>query len=110
VVDVSVVIPVFNEEESVPSWWAELRGVLDTRDLGYEVVFVDDALHPHALADAGPPRARSPRQSPAPAVRPVGLMNRVVVTFVDLLAVRWMKSRVLCDEVTEDLGGDLPRE
>ncbi len=34
-------------------------------------------------------------------------MNRVVVTFVDLLAVRWMKSRVLRYEVTED---DLGRE
>jgi len=46
VVDLSVVIPVFNEEESLPS----------------------------------------------------------------LLAVRWMKSRLLRYEVTEDLGGDLSRE
>ncbi len=39
-----------------------------------------------------------------------GAMNRVFVAFVDLLAVRWMKSRVLRYEVAEDLGGDLVRD
>jgi glycosyltransferase involved in cell wall biosynthesis len=38
-----------------------------------------------------------------------GVMNRAFVAFVDLLAVRWMKSRVLRYEVAEDLGGDLGR-
>jgi glycosyltransferase involved in cell wall biosynthesis len=39
-----------------------------------------------------------------------GVLNRVFVTFVDLLVVRWMKNRLLRYEVAEDLGGDLIRE
>ena len=40
--DLSVVIPVYNEEENLPRLWPELRGVLDTMGLSFEVVFVDD--------------------------------------------------------------------
>jgi glycosyltransferase involved in cell wall biosynthesis len=40
--DLSVVIPVYNEEENLPLLWPELRGVLDGLALAYEVVFVDD--------------------------------------------------------------------
>jgi len=39
-----------------------------------------------------------------------GVWNRTFVAFVDLLVVRWMKSRRLRYEVAEDLGGDLVRE
>jgi glycosyltransferase involved in cell wall biosynthesis len=38
-----------------------------------------------------------------------GISNRALVAFLDLLVVRWMKSRLLRYEVTEDLGGDLVR-
>ena len=41
-IDVSVVIPVYNEEESVPVLWPELKAVLDAERLAFEVVFVDD--------------------------------------------------------------------
>src|SRR3989442_3996411 len=40
--DLSVVIPVYNEEENLPPLWAELRGVLEGLHLQFEVVFVDD--------------------------------------------------------------------
>ncbi len=40
--DLSVVIPVYNEEENLPPLWAELRGVLEGLGLAFEVVFVDD--------------------------------------------------------------------
>jgi len=40
--DLSVVIPVYNEEENLPPLWEELRGVLDGLGLAFEVVFVDD--------------------------------------------------------------------
>jgi glycosyltransferase involved in cell wall biosynthesis len=43
--DLSVVIPVYNEEENLPLLWPELRGVLDGLGLGYEVLFVDDGSH-----------------------------------------------------------------
>jgi dolichol-phosphate mannosyltransferase len=42
VTDLSVVIPLFNEEESLPPLWAELRPVLEALALAFEVVFVDD--------------------------------------------------------------------
>lgn len=41
-VDLSVVVPVFNEEESLPVLWPELRAVLTSLGLAFEVVFVDD--------------------------------------------------------------------
>lgn len=41
-VDLSVVIPVYNEEENLPPLWDELRGVLEGLRLSFEVVFVDD--------------------------------------------------------------------
>jgi glycosyltransferase involved in cell wall biosynthesis len=42
VTDLSVVIPVYNEEASLSPLWAELRGVLESLGLAFEVVFVDD--------------------------------------------------------------------
>jgi glycosyltransferase involved in cell wall biosynthesis len=38
----SVVIPVFNEEENVDSLWDRLRAVLETSGSPFEVLFVDD--------------------------------------------------------------------
>ncbi|MBI2218523.1 MAG: glycosyltransferase family 2 protein [Candidatus Rokubacteria bacterium] len=38
----SIVIPVYNEEASLPLLWPELRGVLDTLAMTWEVLFVDD--------------------------------------------------------------------
>jgi glycosyltransferase involved in cell wall biosynthesis len=40
--DLSVVIPVYNEEENLAPLWAELRGVLERLPLRFEVIFVDD--------------------------------------------------------------------
>jgi glycosyltransferase involved in cell wall biosynthesis len=42
VLDLSVVIPVYNEEENLPHLWPELRSVLEPLGLAFEVVFVDD--------------------------------------------------------------------
>jgi glycosyltransferase involved in cell wall biosynthesis len=44
-IDLSVVIPVYNEEESLPVLWPELRSVLDEAGLDFEIVFVDDGSH-----------------------------------------------------------------
>ncbi len=41
-VDLSVVIPVYTEEENLPHLWPELRSVLEPLGLTFEVVFVDD--------------------------------------------------------------------
>ena len=40
--DLSVVIPVYNEQENLPPLWDELRGVLEGLGLAFEAVFVDD--------------------------------------------------------------------
>jgi len=42
VIDLSIVIPVYDEEANLPLLWEELRGVLDGLGLAFEVVFVDD--------------------------------------------------------------------
>ena len=41
-IDVSVVLPVYNEEENLPILWPELRGVLESLGFSFEVIFVDD--------------------------------------------------------------------
>jgi len=42
VIDLSIVIPVYDEEANLPLLWEELRGVLEGLGLAFEVVFVDD--------------------------------------------------------------------
>ena len=41
-VELSVVIPVYNEEDNLPRLWPELRGVLEEMAVSFEVIFVDD--------------------------------------------------------------------
>ena len=41
-VELSVVIPVYNEEDNLPLLWPELRDVLEAMAASFEVVFVDD--------------------------------------------------------------------
>jgi glycosyltransferase involved in cell wall biosynthesis len=41
-IDVSVVIPVYNEEKNLPLLWPELKSVLEGERLTFEVVFIDD--------------------------------------------------------------------
>jgi len=41
-VDLSIVVPVYNEEENLPMLWPEIREALAPTGLQYEVIFVDD--------------------------------------------------------------------
>src|SRR6266540_7332516 len=41
-VDLSIVVPVYNEEENLPLLWPEIREALAPTGLQYEVIFVDD--------------------------------------------------------------------
>lgn len=59
--DLSVVIPVYNEEENLPPLWAELREVLDGLGLTYEVVFVDDGSQDRSAELIRSFRERDPR-------------------------------------------------
>lgn len=40
--DISVVIPLLNEEESLPELYAWIKRVMEENDFSYEVIFVDD--------------------------------------------------------------------
>src|SRR5215470_6252444 len=40
--DLSVIIPVYNEEEGLPALFARLYGALDALPLSYEIVFIND--------------------------------------------------------------------
>jgi glycosyltransferase involved in cell wall biosynthesis len=48
--DLSVVIPVYNEAESLPALYAELTAVLSELGLGYEVLAVDDGSRDDSVA------------------------------------------------------------
>ncbi|MCD8102826.1 MAG: glycosyltransferase family 2 protein [Alistipes sp.] len=42
VTDISVIVPVYNEEESLPELTAWIGSVMDAGGYGYEIIFVDD--------------------------------------------------------------------
>jgi undecaprenyl-phosphate 4-deoxy-4-formamido-L-arabinose transferase len=48
--DLSVVIPVYNEEEGLPALFARLYPALDALKLGYEVIFVNDGSRDRSAA------------------------------------------------------------
>jgi undecaprenyl-phosphate 4-deoxy-4-formamido-L-arabinose transferase len=47
--ELSVVIPVFNEEENLPDLLARLKAALSALDRPYEVIFVNDGSRDHSL-------------------------------------------------------------
>lgn len=59
--DLSLVIPVYNEEENLPLLWAEIQEVLDSGGLTYEVIFVDDGSRDRSAEIILEFRAKDPR-------------------------------------------------
>jgi len=59
--DLSLVIPTFNEAENLPLLWPEVREVLDATGLRYEVVFVDDGSQDRSAEIIRELRDRDPR-------------------------------------------------
>jgi glycosyltransferase involved in cell wall biosynthesis len=46
--DISLVIPLLNEEESLPELWKWIRGVMIKHGFSYEIIFVDDGSTDHS--------------------------------------------------------------
>jgi dolichol-phosphate mannosyltransferase len=59
--DLSIVVPVYNEEESLPLLWPELRAVLDPTGLRYEAIFVDDGSQDRSAEIIRECREQDPR-------------------------------------------------
>lgn len=47
--DISVVVPLFNEEESIPELFAWIERVMKANGFSYEVIFVNDGAPPFRL-------------------------------------------------------------
>ncbi|MCL2934506.1 MAG: glycosyltransferase family 2 protein [Trichodesmium sp. MAG_R03] len=48
-IDYSVVIPIFNEEETIPELWRKLSNILDRLDSSTEVIFINDGSVDNSL-------------------------------------------------------------
>lgn len=60
---ISIVVPIYNEEENVSESYQEIKGVLDTMNTWYEIIFVDDGSRDKTIenltrAIAGDPNVR----------------------------------------------------
>ncbi len=74
--DLSIVIPIYNEEEGLPLLFERLYPALDALERSYEVVFVDDGSSDRSVAHAAravpappggdPGRGARPQRRPAP--------------------------------------------
>jgi len=60
-VDLSVIIPIYNEEANIAALYDRLRGVLDPMGLGYEFVFINDGSRDQSLALIHTLASRDPR-------------------------------------------------
>ncbi len=89
--DLSVVVPVFNEEDNIEPLYAALHGALEPLNLRYEVLLVDDGSADDTLARAAALTERDPRfrvaklrrnygQTPAMAAGIAQARGEVIVT------------------------------
>jgi glycosyltransferase involved in cell wall biosynthesis len=60
-VDLSVVVPVYNEEDNLPLLWPEIRDVLEPTGLHYELIFVDDGSQDRSAEVVREIREQDPR-------------------------------------------------
>jgi dolichol-phosphate mannosyltransferase len=70
--DLSVVIPVYNEEDNLPQLYERLTNALEAVGLSYEIVFVDDGSRDTSVAYLRELAARDPRISAVELARNFG--------------------------------------
>lgn len=49
-IDVTIVVPLYNEEDNVQPLYREIAEVMDAQSLNYEVIFIDDGSHDQTIA------------------------------------------------------------
>jgi glycosyltransferase involved in cell wall biosynthesis len=59
--DISIVVPVYNEEENIPSLYQQLTGVLEPLGRSYEIICVDDGSRDRSFALLSELAERDPR-------------------------------------------------
>jgi dolichol-phosphate mannosyltransferase len=103
--DLSVVIPVFNEEASLEPLWQELRPVLEGLGLSFEVIFVDDGSQDRSAEIIRGFRERDPR------VRLVRLKSNAGETAATDAGFRVARGRwvVTMDADLQNDPADIPR-
>jgi dolichol-phosphate mannosyltransferase len=103
--DLSVVIPFYNEEDNLELLWAELYPVLERLTLGFEVIFVDDGSH-----DRSPEIIRGFRERD-PRVRLVRLKANAGETAATEAGFRAVRGRwvVTMDADLQNDPADIPR-
>ena len=47
----STVAPCFNEEEAIPIYYRETKKILDSMDIDYELLFIDDGSRDNSLLE-----------------------------------------------------------
>ena len=103
--DLSVVLPVYNEEESLPRLHAALSAVLVEYGRSYEIVFVDDGSHDGSFAVLAGLQARDPH------VRVIRLRRNFGQTAAMSAGFRYARGRVIVpmDADLQNDPADIPR-
>ena len=84
--EVSLVIPVYNEEENVPLLHAELHGVLDPLAMEYEILWIDDGSTDGSAARLASLAAADPRSRVVRLARNSGQSAALAAGFWQALA------------------------
>jgi len=102
--DLSIVIPVYNEEQNLPLLWPEIREVMASTGLRYEVVFVDDGSR-----DRSPEVVRGFRGQD-PRVRLIGLKTNAGETAATDAGIKSVRGRyvVVMDADLQNDPHDIP--
>lgn len=104
-IELSIVIPVYNGAETLPALWEELRRVLDSLGVEYEVVPVDDGSRDESWAVLRELQERFPR-----SIHPIQLMKNYGQHNALLCGIRAARGRriVTIDDDLQNPPSEIP--
>ena len=94
--DLSVVFPVYNEEENVPLLLDEIKGALDGRGWSYEIVAVDDGSRDGSLDVLRASRAKHPALRVLAMAKNSGQTAALDAGWRAARGVWWCRSMPIC--------------